>query len=114
MIQDTIAEKFFDDYRRALLNRDASALAGYYAVPALIEFPDQRILVTDASQTEEFLAGAFGQYEGVSRADAAVKVLAQTGHSPGPMSPGATTAMRPRSATRISSSAPQATGRSPS
>lgn len=80
MIQDTIAEKFFDDYRRALLGRDASAIAAYYAVPALIEFPDQRP-GHRRPQTEEFFAGAFGQYEGVSRADAAVKVLAQTGHN---------------------------------
>ena len=78
---DIMARDFFDSYTRALLDRDAKAIAGHYAVPALIEFPDQAIAVSDARQTEEFFAGAFGQYEGVSRTDAAVEVVAATGHS---------------------------------
>jgi hypothetical protein len=41
----------------------------------------QPITVADAAQTEEFFAGAFGQYEGVSQAHAAVTVVAETGHS---------------------------------
>lgn len=73
--------QFFDAYTRALLDRDAAAIADRYAVPALIEFPGQRILVTDAGQTEQFFAQAFGQYEGVTGADAAVTVAASTGHS---------------------------------
>ena len=78
---DIIAREFFDSYTRALLDRDAKAIAEHYAVPALIEVPEQAIAVSDARQTEEFFAGAFGQYEGVSRADAAVEVVAATGHS---------------------------------
>ena len=66
---------------RNILDRDAQAIAEHYAVPALIEFPEQAIAVSDARQTEEFFAGAFGQYEGVSRTDAAVEVVAATGHS---------------------------------
>ncbi|WP_209325921.1 hypothetical protein [Brevibacterium renqingii] len=73
--------EFFDTYSRALIDRDATAIADHYAVPALIEFPGQRILVTDASQTESFFAGAFDQYEGVTEADAAVSDVASTGHS---------------------------------
>ena len=52
-----------------------------YGVPALIEFPDQRIAVTDSSQTEGFFNGAFGQYEGVAEARARVDVVAETAHS---------------------------------
>ena len=81
MTNSTIVQQFFDSYTRALLDRDAKAIAEHYAVPALIEFPEQAIAVSDARQTEEFFAGAFGQYEGVSRSDAAVEVVAATGHS---------------------------------
>src|SRR5699024_4647783 len=73
--------EFFDTYTRALIDRDAAAIADHYAVPALIEFPGQRISVTDASQTESFFAGAFGQYEAVTEVDAAVSAIASTGHS---------------------------------
>ncbi|WP_181273957.1 nuclear transport factor 2 family protein [Brevibacterium oceani] len=73
--------QFFDAYTRALLDRDATAIADHYAVPALIEFPGQRILVTDAGQTEQFFAQAFGQYEGVTEIDADVAVVASIGHS---------------------------------
>ena len=76
-----VHRQFFDAYTRALLDRDASAIADHYAVPALIEFPGQRILVTEARQTEQFFAQAFGQYEGVTEVDAAVTVTASTGHS---------------------------------
>src|SRR5699024_6068026 len=73
--------EFFDTYTRALIDRDAAAIADHYAVPALIEFPGQRISVTDASQTESFFAGAFDQYEAVTEVDAAVSAIASTGHS---------------------------------
>ncbi|WP_209374181.1 hypothetical protein [Brevibacterium renqingii] len=76
-----VRTEFFDTYSRALINRDATAIADHYAVPALIEFPGQRILVTDASQTESFFAGAVDQYEGVTEADVAVSVVASTEHS---------------------------------
>src|SRR5699024_3265194 len=73
--------EFFDTYTRALIDRDAAAIADHYAVPALIEFPGQRISVTDASQTESFFAGAFDQYEAVTEVDTVVSVIASTGHS---------------------------------
>ena len=73
--------EFFDTYTRALIDRDAAAIADHYAVPALIEFPGQRISVTDASQTESFFAGAFDQYEAVTDVDAVVSVIASTEHS---------------------------------
>lgn len=50
-------------------------------MPALIEFPEQAIAVSDANQTEEFFAGAFDQYEGVTTTDAIVEVVAATSHS---------------------------------
>ncbi|BAU96796.1 hypothetical protein N24_2534 [Corynebacterium suranareeae] len=50
-------------------------------MPALIEFPEHAIAVTDSNQTEEFFAGAFGQYEGVTVAEAVVEVVAATRHS---------------------------------
>lgn len=81
MSEYTIARRFFDTYTRALLDRDAKAIAGLYAVPALIEFPGQAIAVSDASQTEEFFAGAFGQYDGVTATDATVDVVAAADHS---------------------------------
>ena len=77
----SIAHEFFDTYARALLKRDAKAIADHYAVPALIEFPEQAIAVSDAAQTEGFFAGAFGQYDGVTEASASVDVVAETGHS---------------------------------
>ncbi len=77
----TVAEEFFDTYTRHLLDRDAAALADAYAVPALIEFPRQRILVTDTAQTEQFFAGAFGQYEGIRDASTTITVPAATDHS---------------------------------
>lgn len=78
---DTIAGEFFETYTRALLDRDAAAIAAHYAVPSLIEFPDQRIVVFEAAQTENFFRTAFEQYEGITRADADIDVVEKTGHS---------------------------------
>lgn len=78
---DRITDMFFETYRRALLDRDASRIASYYAVPALIEFPDQPIPVDSSAQTEQFFAGAFDQYQGVTEAHADISVVAATGHS---------------------------------
>ena len=64
MTHNAIAEQFFDSYTRALLDRDAETIAEHYAVPALIEFPEHPIAVSSASQTKQFFAEAFGQYEG--------------------------------------------------
>lgn len=77
----TTADEFFVTYTRHLLDRDAAALATDYAVPALIEFPRQRILVTDPEQTGQFFAGTFGQYEGVTDAATTVTVPVATDHS---------------------------------
>ena len=49
MSEYNIARKFFDGYTRALLDRDAKAISDFYAVPALIEFPEQAIAVSDAN-----------------------------------------------------------------
>lgn len=81
MSTTTTVREFFDTYTRALLDRDAADIADLYAVPALIEFPDQAIAVADRAQTETFFAGAFGQYAGVTEARAEATVIAGTGHS---------------------------------
>lgn len=81
MTENATADQFFETYARALLDRDAAAIGAQYGVPALIEFPDQRVAVTDSSQTEGFFNGAFGQYEGVAEAHARVDVVAETAHS---------------------------------
>lgn len=76
-----IAESFFADYQEALLERDAATIAGFYAVPALIEFPDHPIPVSSLKQTQDFFAGAFEQYEGVTEASYQITIVAETGHS---------------------------------
>ncbi len=81
MSQHDIAREFFDTYTRALLARDAKAIASHYAVPALIVFPQQLIAVSDVVQTEGFFTSAFSQYEAVSVAQASVEVAAATSHS---------------------------------
>ncbi|MFB9892623.1 DUF4440 domain-containing protein [Planobispora takensis] len=76
-----IVEEFFDRYARALLARDAKAVAGMYAVPSLILFPGRSVAVSGAGQTEEFFAGAWGQYDGVQDTATDITLLAETGHS---------------------------------
>jgi ketosteroid isomerase-like protein len=71
---------FFERYAAALLARDAKAIAGMYAVPALILFPGTSIPVSDSRQTEEFFASAFGQYAGVTDVE---KHIAMMGEGPG-------------------------------
>jgi len=72
---------FFDDYARALLARDAEAIAVRYAVPALILFPGQPIAVTSPSQTAEFFTQAFAQYEGITQTSSAIDIAATADHS---------------------------------
>jgi hypothetical protein len=48
--------------------------------PALIVFPGQLIAVSDASQTEEFFASTWSQYEGVDAADPQILIM---GEAPG-------------------------------
>ncbi|MFC8191975.1 hypothetical protein ACFUMH_09980 [Cellulomonas sp. NPDC057328] len=74
-------EQFFDEYARGLLARDAGAVAGLYAVPALIAFPAQSLAVADRSQTEAFFTSAWEQYDGVDDVSSDVRVVAETGHS---------------------------------
>lgn len=69
--------EFFDRYAAALLARDEKAIAAMYAVPALILFPGQAIAVGDATQTQEFFAGSWDQYEGVDTVDKQVVVMGQ-------------------------------------
>ena len=76
----TVAE-FFERYATALLARDAGAIAGMYAVPALILFPGQSIPVTNASQTEQFFASSWSQYEGVEAVDKRIEIIAEAPHS---------------------------------
>jgi hypothetical protein len=73
-------EKFFERYAAALLARDEKAMAGMYAVPSLVLFPGNVVLVTDAKQTEEFFAASWSQYEGVDEFDPRVAVM---GEAPG-------------------------------
>jgi ketosteroid isomerase-like protein len=74
------ADEFFTRYAAALLARDAKAIASMYAVPSLILFPGQSIPVSDASQTEDFFAASWSQYEGV---DAIEKQIVIMGKAPG-------------------------------
>jgi hypothetical protein len=76
-----IARRFFDTYTRALLDRDATAIADMYAVPALIEFPGQPIAVSDRAQTAEFFASAVAQYSQVTETDATITIAASAPHS---------------------------------
>ncbi|MGO1561323.1 hypothetical protein CZ771_05755 [Actinomycetales bacterium JB111] len=73
-----VADEFFADYTRALLDRDPAAIADRYAVPVLIAFPGQLIAVSDASQTVEFFASAIGQYDAVSSASTDIRIAAAT------------------------------------
>lgn len=81
MTATQIATDFFDRYARALLDRDAAAVASHYAVPSLILFPGQSIPVSDVAQTEQFFAGAFAQYDGVTTAEPTTTVVASAPHS---------------------------------
>jgi ketosteroid isomerase-like protein len=74
-------EAFFERYRAALLDRDAGRIATMYAVPALILFPEASVVVTDQAQTEQFFAGSFGQYDGVTEVSLELTVMAETAHS---------------------------------
>lgn len=74
------SNQFFERYASALLARDAEAISEMYAIPSLILFPGESILVSDAKQTEEFFASSWGQYDGV---DAVQKQIIIMGEAPG-------------------------------
>lgn len=73
----TAVNGFFTQYAKALLARDAKAIARLYAIPSLIVFPGNSIVVSDPGQTESFLASSWGQYEGIHEIDQQVSVLAE-------------------------------------
>ena len=77
----TTAAAFFDRYERALLDRDEKAMADLYAVPALILFPGVSIAVADRSQTEQFFAASWSQYDGIDALDHDIDVMAETAAS---------------------------------
>src|SRR5215213_6573537 len=79
-IKDQV-EEFFERYGSALLARDAAAVAQLYAVPGLILFPDTSIPVTDPSQTEQFFASAWQQYEGIDAATREIVIMGEAPHS---------------------------------
>lgn len=71
---------FFDRYAAALLARDEASIATLYAVPSLILFPGQAVVVSDAQQTAQFFAASWAQYEGV---DTIGKTVTVVGEGPG-------------------------------
>ena len=83
MDDDTEAavEQFFQRYAAALLARDEKTISRLYAVPALIVFPGQLIAVSDASQTEQFFATSWEQYEGVEEAHPEIVIMNQSSAS---------------------------------
>lgn len=78
---DQVAGAFFATYAQALLRRDAAAISDHYAIPALIEFPEAAIPVSERAQTQDFFESAFPQYRDVSRTDHAVTITAYGPHS---------------------------------
>lgn len=73
---DAISD-FFTAYTKALLARDAQAVAAMYTVPSLIVSPGHSIAVSDEQQTADFFTGAWGQYDGVNEIVAETTVIAQ-------------------------------------
>ena len=75
-----------------------------YAVPSLILFPGDRIVVSDTAQTEQFFASSWAQYDGVDAVANHVNVMAE---APGTVWADVTrhTTASPGSASAISSSA---------
>lgn len=58
---DQVAGAFFATYAEALLRRDVAAITDHYAIPALIEFPEAAIPVSERAQTQDFFESAFPQ-----------------------------------------------------
>ena len=73
-------DAFFERYQSALLARNEKAIAEMYAIPSLILFPGQSLVVTAPEQTERFFAMAWGQYDGVTAVDRAIEIM---GEAPG-------------------------------
>lgn len=77
----TMVADFFGRYAEALLARDEDAVATMYAVPGLILFPGQTLVVDDPDATREFFASSWQQYDGVTEADPDVEIVAAAEHS---------------------------------
>jgi hypothetical protein len=73
----TTVEKFFDRYAAALLARDEWTMGQLYAVPALILFPGNSLVVSDGAQTERFFASSWAQYDGVDAVTKHTNVMAE-------------------------------------
>lgn len=80
-IMEQVVHDFFARYGRALLDRDADAIADMYAVPSLIAFPGRSIAVSDRTQTRDFFASSWSGYDGVTEAEPHPVTVAETGHS---------------------------------
>ena len=78
---EQVAGAFFATYAEALLRRDADAIAEHYATPALIEFPQAAIPVSERAQTRDFFETAFAQYRDVTQTYHTIKVAACGPHS---------------------------------
>jgi hypothetical protein len=78
MTERPTVTEFFEQYTEALMARDERRVAGLYAVPGLILFPGQSVVVTDEAQTEQFFASAWGQYEDVTETHTELTVVAES------------------------------------
>ncbi|WP_395725912.1 hypothetical protein [Nakamurella sp.] len=81
MDTDPTVVAFFQRYATALLDRDEDTIATMYAVPGLILFPGQSLVVDDPELTRRFFAGNWGQYDGVTEAVPELEVIAAADHS---------------------------------
>ncbi len=78
---EQVAGSFFTTYAEALMRRDTAVIADHYAVPALIEFPEAAISVSQRTQTRAFFESALPQYHDVTELDHTVRVAASGPHS---------------------------------
>jgi hypothetical protein len=74
---NNLVGQFFDRYATALLARDEQTIARLYAVPSLILFPGNPIVVSEVVQTEQFFASSWAQYDGVDAVTRQINVLAE-------------------------------------
>lgn len=70
------AQDFFDTYARAVVARDAEAVADLYCVPSLVLFPAQPLPVSDRKQVRTFFADAAARHGEIEHASPTVEVLA--------------------------------------
>mgnify|MGYP003453365324 CR=1 FL=1 len=75
------AKDLFDRYTEALLGGDVAAVARFYAVPALIERPEQRLALSSAEEVASFIVASASAYAGVRDLRHEMDVAAATEHS---------------------------------